>query len=135
MATDAGPQALARARAGRYRWGSIKDLPPSWITAGFVHADPWYVVQDSFREAIDFVEQDMRRELPPGVFHLILCRNVVLTYCTEPVQRHMLTQLVARLGPGGVLVVGAHEALPQDGLPLIASGGQPGIFRKREPPG
>jgi chemotaxis protein methyltransferase CheR len=134
-ATDADPQALARARAGRYRWGSIKDLPASWIVAGFVHADSWYVVQDAWREAIYFVEQDVRRELLSGVFHLILCRNVMLTYFTEPVQRDVLARFVARLVPGGVFVVGIHEALPQDGLPLIAYGGQPGIFRKGEPLG
>lgn len=135
MATDADAQALARARAGRYQWGSIKELPASWIAGGFVHADPWYVVQDTLRAAIDFVQQDIRRELPTGVFHLILCRNVVLTYFTEPVQRDILAQLVARLVPGGVLVVGTHEALPQDGLPLTAYGGQPGIFRKVAPQG
>jgi chemotaxis protein methyltransferase CheR len=135
IATDADPQALARARAGRYKWGSMKELPPSSIAAGFVHAEPWYVVRDAWREATDFVEQDMHRELPPGFFHLILCRNVVFTYCAEPVQRDMLARLVARLVSGGVLVVGTHEALPQDGLPLIASGGQPGIFRKGAPPG
>jgi chemotaxis protein methyltransferase CheR len=134
LATDADEQALARARAGRYEWGSIKALPASWIAAGFVHADAWYVVQDAFRAGIDFVEQDIRRELPPGVFHLILCRNVALTYFTEPMQRDILVQLVARLVPGGVLVVGTHEALPQDGLPLTAYGGQQGIFRKRATP-
>jgi chemotaxis protein methyltransferase CheR len=130
MATDADKHALARARAGRYKWGSIKELPASWIAAGFVHSDTWYVVQDAFREAIDFVKQDIRRELPTGVFHLILCRNVVFTYFTEPVQRDILAQLVARLVPGGVLLVGTHEALPQDGLPLTAYGSQPGIFRR-----
>lgn len=110
-------------------------LQPSWIAAGLTRDDTWYVVQDALHAAIDFVEQDMRRELPAGVFHLILCRNVVLTYFTEPVQRDILAQLVARLVPGGVLVVGTHEALPQDGLPLTAYGGQPGIFRKVAPQG
>jgi chemotaxis protein methyltransferase CheR len=130
MATDADQQALARARAGRYQWGSIKALPASWIVAGFARSDAWYVVQDAFREAIDFVEQDIRQEMPTGPFHLILCRYVVLTYCTAPVQRAVLARLVARLVPGGVLLVGTHEALLQAGLPLTAYGGQPGIFRR-----
>jgi chemotaxis methyl-accepting protein methylase len=83
------------AHAGRYRWASIKALPASWIAAGFVRSDAWYVVQDAFREAIDFVEQGMRQEMPTGAFHLILCRHVVLTYCTAPVQRAVLARLVA----------------------------------------
>ena len=86
-------------------------------------------MQDAFREAIDFVEQDIRQEMPTGPFHLILCRYVVLTYCTAPVQRVVLARIVARLVPGGVLLVGTYEVLPQDGLPLTAYGGQPGIFR------
>ena len=44
---------------------------------------------------------------------MILCRNLVLTYFAESLQRQVLGQISARLQAGGALVIGQHEALPQ----------------------
>ena len=35
VATDAGPAVLARARAGRYARGSLRELPAPWLAAAF----------------------------------------------------------------------------------------------------
>lgn len=36
---------------------------------------------------------------------------------------------------GGVLVVGKHEPLPQDGAPFVAYDGQQSLLEKQPPPG
>ena len=42
---------------------------------------------------IEFVEQDIRRTMPGDGFHLILCRNLVLTYFEDALQRRILARM------------------------------------------
>lgn len=64
---------------------------------------------------VEFRQQDIREEMPAGPFHLLLCRNLVFTYFAEDVQRQVLELLVERLLPGGFLVVGKKEIMPEVG--------------------
>jgi chemotaxis protein methyltransferase CheR len=64
------------------------------------------------REDIEFVEQDIRRTMPADHFHLILCRNLLLTYFHEVLQRLILERMTARLLPGGAIVFGLTESVP-----------------------
>ena len=66
--------------------------------------------------------------MPAGAFDLILCRNVAFTYFEPDVQRAILAGLVERLAPGGVLLVGAHERLPEPS-DLVASSETSGLHR------
>jgi chemotaxis protein methyltransferase CheR len=130
MATDADPHLIERARQGRYSRGSLKDLPPHWLEAGFDRCGDDDVVRDTFRERIGFAAQDIRCELPAGPFHLVLCRNLVLTYFAEPVQRAVLTRMATRLAPGGILLVGKHETLPSAHPDFAPCADRQGFFRK-----
>jgi chemotaxis protein methyltransferase CheR len=132
LATDADPHMLARARRGWYPHSSLRELPPDWMAAGFDQRPQGYVVRDAFREGICFVAHDIRQELPRGRFHLILCRNVVLTYFAVPVQQDVLARMATRLPPGGMLVVGKQESLPPDTYPFVAYDAQHGIFQRLE---
>lgn len=111
LATDADPVMLARAVRGRYRAGSLKELPEDWRRHGFEPREEGYLVRPRFRDHVTFVHQDIRRELPAGLFDLILCRNLVFTYFAEPVQDRIAGELAPRLRRGGTLLVGAHEAI------------------------
>lgn len=130
IATDADRHVLERARRGWYPRSSMRELPPDWVEVGFARLDNGYVVRDVFREAVYFLEQDIRTALPPGRFDLILCRNLVFTYFAAPVQRDILARIVARLVPGGILLVGKHESLPQDCQHVVAYDAQRGLFQK-----
>ena len=79
---------------------------------------------------VSFLQQDVRRAWPDGPFQLVLCRNVVCTYFAPELQRRVLEALATRLGPGGVLVLGKGETLPEDtpGF-LLEPGGLP-VYRK-----
>jgi chemotaxis protein methyltransferase CheR len=130
IATDIDANVLARARRGCYAWGSVKALPPRWLEAGLERCDDEYCVRETFREGICFVAQDIRQDLPAGDFDLVLCRNLVCTYFAEALQRKLLAQIAERLVPGGVLVLGAHETLPQNDIGLVAFPGHQGIVQK-----
>ena len=69
---------------------------------------------EAFRAGVTLLRQDLRREWPEGPFHLVLCRNVAFTYFAPALQQQVLAELCARLVPGGLLVLGKGEALPED---------------------
>lgn len=112
VATDAEATMLRRAKQACYALGSLKDLPAQWRFAAFVQEQGGYCVTPRCRSDIDFQLQDIRREMPEGPFHLILCRNLVFTYFEMALQTDILLRLLDRLRPSGFLVIGKHESLP-----------------------
>ena len=68
---------------------------------------------------MSFRALDIRQQQPDGPFDLILCRNLVFTYFAVAAQTETLRAIVARLAPGGYLVIGAHERLPEEGGGLV----------------
>lgn len=116
LATDTDPEGLARARLGYYSRSSLKDLPPAYLEQAFVPTARGWCLGEVYREGVTFAEQDVRRTAPAGPFHLVLCRYVAFTYFAEDRQRDVLRTIVDRLVPGGALVIGSVESLP-DGVP------------------
>ena len=78
-----------------------------------------YCLAANYRRPVRFVEQNIRREFPEGCLDLILCRNVVFTYFAPSLQAVIARRLAERLTPGGFLVLGIHESLPEL-LPTLA---------------
>jgi chemotaxis protein methyltransferase CheR len=89
----------------------------------------FYCIKDEEREKVSFV-QDIRRANPEGMFHLILCRNLVFTYFDEELQQEVLARLRDKLNARGVLVVGSHEWLPSDTAGFLPWPGIPGVYLK-----
>lgn len=112
VATDADAHVLARAAEARYEPATLRELEPAWIDACFRREDGAWRLRDELRAYVEFRRQDVRDELPDGEFHLVACRNLVLTYYDEPLQRRVLARILTRLHPRGVLVIGKHEHLP-----------------------
>jgi chemotaxis protein methyltransferase CheR len=116
VATDAQAHMLERARRACYPAGTLKHLPDAWRTAAFEPCggeEDDYCLRPAYRTGITFRQQDLRTTMPDGPFALILCRNLAFTYFAEPLQRAVLDGLRARLTPGGILVLGKHEELPE----------------------
>ena len=129
VATDVDAHLLERARTGCYGASSMETLPPELRADAFVRRGTNFCIRDEFRE-IEFLHQDIREVAPEGQFDLIMCRNAVLTYFAPALQREVMVQTVARLRPGGALVIGIHESLP-DGLGGLAPWpGTRAIYRK-----
>jgi chemotaxis protein methyltransferase CheR len=129
-ATDADPALLERARKGCYPESSLKDLPEDFRLQAFINAGDSPCLRDAYKEDIDFLRQDIRERMPEGGFHIILCRNLVLTYFEDSLQREITERLLEKLHPGGVFVVGIHEALPQGITCLRPCGRTPAVYRK-----
>ncbi len=130
VATDIDARLLERARAGCYGTSSLKELPPGLRAMAFTRRGNRLCIRPKFR-VVEFLEQDIRKEAAPGLFDLILCRNAVLTYFAPSLQREVMERVVSRLRPGGALVIGVHESLPEGLAGLEPWPGTRAIFRKR----
>jgi chemotaxis protein methyltransferase CheR len=133
MATDTDLKVLERAKMGCYEKGSLRELQEELgedlIKKTFTETKKGLLIKDDFKENIEFIKQDIRKELPDGLFHLILCRNLVFTYFDEDLQREILPKIIEKLHPKGFLVIGSHESLPQAPENLIPIQDSPPIFQ------
>ncbi len=127
LATDIDPDLLQRARSACYPYSSIRGLPSDWRDAAFSHDDDRFCLQPAYRHAASFVQHDLRSAAPDGPFDLVLCRNLAFTYFDAGLQRETGQHIATVLRNGGLLVLGAHERLPDNlagfepwktGLPL-----------------
>jgi chemotaxis protein methyltransferase CheR len=131
LATDADESLLARADRACYPPGSLRELPREWTLKAFGPTpDGEPCLKPEFREGLSFLRQDLRAQLPEGPFHLVLCRNVAFTYFAPPLQQQVLARLLERLVPGGLLVIGGHESLPEGATGLERAAGPLPVFRK-----
>lgn len=128
LATDADGVLLERARRGCYPRSSLRELPEAWREQATEPREGLHCVRPAFRTGVEFAQQDICQTMPDAEFDLILCRNLVLTYFEPALRREVVQRMLARLRPGGALVVGLHEA-PPDGLGLSPWPGTRGIYR------
>jgi len=132
VATDVDPQMLERARQAIYPASSLKDVPRDWLDTAFYSRDGKYHLRTEFRGGIEFHQQDIRREMPDGPFHLITCRHLVFTYFAEDLQTEIFGRFADRLVPGGRLLIGKQEALPAGVQGVLPCGSHSGAYRIQE---
>jgi len=130
VATDVEPTVLERARTGCFKESSFRELAPELVVAAFEPSRNGQCLRPELRATVEFRQQDIRRQMPEGPFHLILCRNLVFTYFESGLQRELLERILARLAAGGVLVIGGHESLPEGKWPFMPYKGKLPIFMK-----
>lgn len=112
LGTDMDARLLGRARNGLFPASSLRDLPPDLVSRAFDAAGGEYSLKERFREGVRFAGQDIRKRMPEGPFHIILCRNLVWTYYDDSLQAELLEKIAHRLKRGGTLVTGIHEKPP-----------------------
>ena len=115
LGTDSDQKAIERAERACYPGSSTKDLPADLLAKAFIPSSDGFCVSAEYRELVTFREQDIRVTSPTDLFHLILCRNLAFTYFDDGLQRETLNTIEGKLHPGGALVIGSLESLP-DGV-------------------
>ncbi|MGH7629069.1 MAG: CheR family methyltransferase [Gemmatimonadales bacterium] len=109
-ATDIDKRSLERAAEARYRAEALAETPADVLARYFEpDADGWRVAA-GVRRRVRVRRHDLGREAPPGTFHLIVCRNVVI-YFERPTQERVFEAFVEALLPDGLLVLGKVETL------------------------
>ncbi len=110
LGTDIDEASLAKAKQATYTPDEVKNVPPRLLARYFTRQDNLYVVKDAIRQLVDFRRHDLLGPDYPGNMDLVLCRNVLI-YFTEEGKQHVITKLADCLKPGGVLFMGATEAI------------------------
>ena len=130
LATDADETMVRRARAASYGESSLRELPLLWRHRDFVRRGGKYHLRPRFRQPVTVEHHDVRDPAPGGPYDLVLCRNLAFTYFDLPLQREVAGRLALALGPGGALVVGSHETLPEGVSGFVPWHPRLGIFRR-----
>lgn len=130
LATDSEAELLQRAKRASYKFSSIKNLPVAWREKAFQESNGAFHLDPLYQRHVEFQCQDVRDAMPDGPFDLVLCRNLVFTYFNQQLQTTVGRQLASRVQPGGALVIGVHEAVPQEIHGLAAWSPRLGIYRK-----
>jgi len=130
VATDSHPEMLTRAEKGCYLYSSLKELPRPLLESAFFVEEGRYCLKEEYKKTVTILRQDIRSKMPEEQFDIILCRNLVFSYFDESLQRKQLEKMRERLRPGGFLVIGTHESLPEGAPGFELQDSRPGIYRK-----
>ena len=129
LGTDISGAALAAAAAGRYRERAVGALTLS-LRQRYLEqqADSSYLVGERLRGLVRFRRHNLALDpIPPrgeDGFDLVLCRNVLI-YFEAPLVERVIGLLRRSVRPGGMLVLGAADALRRPAGSLAARAGLP----------
>jgi chemotaxis protein methyltransferase CheR len=129
LGTDISGAVLAAAAVGRYRERAVRALDAS-LRQRYLEpqADGSYLVGEQLRALVRFRRHNLARGPFPPLgevgFDLVVCRNVLI-YFEAPLVERVIDSLGRSLRPGGVLVLGAADALQRMTVPPAARLGGP----------
>ena len=118
LGTDVDPAALQTANAGLYPVARTGGLSEETAARYLLRDAAGARIVPRLREHVQFATHDVvGRRLAPAEavvasFDVVLCRNVLI-YFTRRLQEKAVDRLAAVLRPGGVLMLGAAESLPE----------------------
>ncbi len=111
LATDLDIEIIAKAKKGVYSDNELKALDPKRKEKYFTKTpDGKFAIKDEIKQCVEFKRHNLLKDPFEKGFDLILCRNVVI-YFTEEAKDQLYRNFFASLKPGGILFVGATEAI------------------------
>lgn len=112
VGTDIDTAALRQAEKGVFYPQHLEKLPEPLRRKYFRDVNGRFVIDPRVKQDVVCHRHDLLREPPPppGTFHLILCRNVLI-YFTPETQRHVVSQLAAAIPVGGYFIIGGTEGI------------------------
>lgn len=138
LGTDISGAALAAAAAGRYRDRAVRLMEPSLLSRYLDRqGDGAHLVGQRLRSMVRFRRHNLARgPFPPAgetAFDLITCRNVLI-YFEQPMIGRLIESLERSLRPGGMLMLGAADALHQSTGLSAAPVARPSLARTGKRP-
>ncbi|MDB4975851.1 MAG: methyltransferase, CheR-type [Myxococcaceae bacterium] len=131
-ASDLSTRVVEQAKAGVYPMHRLEQLPPSYLKRFCLRGTGEYEgmlrVDDRVRGKVHFfVHNLLHTNAALGTYEVIFLRNVLI-YFEHSHRGRILTQIVDRLRPGGLLFIGTAESLQGHVLPVRRVGRS--IFEK-----
>jgi chemotaxis protein methyltransferase CheR len=134
IATDFSERFLEKARSGLFSQFEVQcGLPVRLLLEHFAREGDGWRIAPALRERVAFRRANLLDECPRfGTFDLILCRNVLWRFCAEE-RAETMDRLIARLAPGGTLVLGAEEGCLGADERLVVQPGAQAVFSRSTP--
>ena len=127
VGTDCRASAIASATAGVFTLAEMASMTPALRDRYFVpHGTGAWRALDVLRSALQFRAADVLQQAEPGLYDVILCRNLSI-YLQPEAAAGLWQRMQEALRPGGVLVVGKAET-PTGARCLTPVA--PGLFRR-----
>jgi two-component system CheB/CheR fusion protein len=111
--TDLDEAALGVARRGAYPSVSMSSVPEELRPRYLVPSPQGIEVTPELRDVVVFARHNVAQDPPFARLDVISCRNTLI-YFTAPLQHRVLQMFAYSLRPGGLLFLGASEALAAD---------------------
>ena len=134
FATDMNPVYLDRARNGIYPPSSLKEVTKEISSKYFDQksGQKLFEVKSSLKKGITWEKHHLLSD-PPGLdFDIIFLRNNILTYYADSARTKAFRNVITRLKPRGILVLGSHEQIPFETQDLVKVEPHPYVLRKRQ---
>jgi chemotaxis protein methyltransferase CheR len=112
VATDINGSFLERAKEGRYKESSLKEVPEGVRRKFFNPENGIYVLDRKIRESVDFRRHNILRDAPFSEMDILFCRNCAFTYFSKESQHDALKRIAGSLKEKGYLAIGKEEVLP-----------------------
>nr|WP_246417899.1 CheR family methyltransferase [Haloferula luteola] len=125
LGTDCRPSAIASAKKGHYSQEAIASMPADLGERYFENVGKARRLIPAISSRIIWKVSDILSDTEPGLWDLILCRNLAI-YLGPAVTQQLWLKLADALTPGGHLVVGKAENPQLPGLERVG----PCVFRK-----
>ena len=113
LGTDVNARVLGEAKEGCFGEFALRNTSAYYREKYFQRQSGGYRLDPAVREMVRFQQLNLLRIeglVPPGQFHAIFCRNVLI-YFDLAAKRRVIRALSKALRPGGVLLVGRSESL------------------------
>lgn len=108
LGTDCRSDAILRAKEGRYDAAAMKSVAGPLIARYFREDRGLWQIHPDLRAKAHWRQEDVIRTSEPGVWDMILCRNMAIYLQPSAVGR-LWMRLAECLRPGGILVTGKAE--------------------------
>ncbi|MBC7767608.1 MAG: PAS domain-containing protein [Phycisphaerales bacterium] len=133
FATDIDEDAVAHARAGRYRLDQLEGVTPARREKWFVDENGLWCPTKAIRELCVFSVHSAIKDPPFSKLDLIVCRNVLI-YLQPPAQDRLMGVFQYALRPGGYLFLGASESVTRQSRGFSTVDKKHRIFQRRDAP-
>jgi chemotaxis protein methyltransferase CheR len=112
IATDINGSVLVRAKDGRYKESSLKEVSEGVRRKFFKPENGIYILDRKIRETVDFRRHNVLQDEFFSDTDILFCRNCAFTYLSKESQQEVLKRIVSSLSGEGYLVIGKEELLP-----------------------
>ena len=131
FATDPSPQAIRRARDGRYARSVVAELSEARRARHLRQVGENYRIKKALRDRVLFAQHDLLTDPPFSKIDLVACRNVLI-YLQRSVHSRVLRLLHYGLRPGGILFLGEAESAHDESDLFGPMNAHPALYRRND---